>query len=116
MFSPDGTKIVFIAKRQGQFDVAERDVSNGSLRWITGSEYDEWDPTFSPDGRRLVYAAREDGNWDLFMLDLVTTSVRRLTDTRGDEWDPAFTSDGSRVLYAGVFGVFRGIYRLQVPQ
>lgn len=116
VFSPDGRRIAYIAKVGEQFELFIRDLATGNVRRLTDTPFDEWDPQFSPDGRTLVYAAREAGNWDLFLLDVDTGRKTQLTRTRGDEWDPSFTPDGRQVIYGGEYGIFRGIYRIDLPQ
>jgi len=112
VMSPDETQLVYISKRQGQFDLYIIDLGSGTRRPLTNTAFDEWDPHFSPDGTRLVYAARKMGNWDLFELEIRTGMVRQLTQTLGDEWDPVYSPRGDRVAYAGKFGLFQCIYQL----
>jgi lysophospholipase L1-like esterase len=114
VFSPDGRRVVYISKVGTQFDLFLQDLGSGSVRRLTDTPYDEWDPQFSPDGSKLVFAARAAGNWDLFVLSLPTGERRQLTFTRGDEWDPVFSPDGRSIAYGGEYGVFRGIYRMEL--
>jgi len=115
-FSPDGGRLVFIAKPTGQFDLYVHDLVSGETRQLTATPYDEWDPSFSESGQTVVYAARKDGNWDLFTVDIQSGLEQRLTHSKGDEWDPVFAPDDRSVYFAGEFGAFAGIYELAVSR
>jgi hypothetical protein len=115
VFSPDGGTIAFISKVGAQFDIFVHELATGTVRRLTDTPYDEWDPQFSPDGTRLVFAAKAHGNWDLYVQVLATGERDRLTRTRGDEWDPGFSPNGKQVIYGGEYGIFRGIYRMNLP-
>jgi len=112
VFAPGGKQLVYIAKRNGQFDLFLFDLESGSEKQLTHTPFDEWDPQFSPDGRLIVYSAHQNRNWDLFFLDLDTSEVHQLTKTKGDEWDPSFSPDSDSILYAGRFGLVGAVYKL----
>jgi Tol biopolymer transport system component len=112
VFSPDERSLIYISKRDGQFDLYATHLSTGRETRLTATPFDEWDPTFTPDGERIVYAARAEGNWDLFALNLTTRQVARLTSSRGDEWDPSVSPDGVSLLFAGRFGLLEALFRM----
>jgi Tol biopolymer transport system component len=116
VFSPDETRIYYIAKAQGQFDVYSYDLRERTERQLTHTPFDEWDPQVSPDSSHLVYAAKVDDNWDLFLMEIASGSTRRLTKTKGDEWDPSFSHDGSSLLFAGRFGLRESLFTMSLPQ
>lgn len=112
VFSPDGTRLYYISKANGQFDVYSHEFASGLVQQLTRTPFDEWDPQVSPDGAWVVYAARVDNNWDLFVLNVSDGVSTRLTTTKGDEWDPAFTPDGRSILFGGRFGLTDGIFEI----
>jgi len=110
VFAPDDSRLYYISKTNGQFDLYAYDLTDRSEHQLTQTPVDEWDPQVSPDGAHLVYAARADGNWDLFLMEIATGATRRLTATKGDEWDPSFTPDGASILFAGRFGLLEALF------
>jgi len=110
VFSPDDSSLLYISKRNGNFDIFKFDFSTGTESRLTNTAYDEWDPNFSPDGRTIVYAGRKDGNWDLFEMDIHSLISVQLTHTKGEEWDPAYSLTGDQIIYGAEYGLSRGIY------
>ena len=113
VFSPSGDKLVYIAKKFGNFDLFELDLNTGEEKPLTRTPFDEWDPNYSPDGRRLIYSAHKDGNWDLFLLAEDNPPIQ-LTKTLGDEWDASFQPNGRSLIYSGRFGYYNGIYTMDI--
>lgn len=114
VFTPDGSSIVFISKKSGNFDIFQTNLSTGTTIQLTDSEYDEWDPSISPDGKKIIYAGFIDKNWDLIEMDIETRIQKRLTDSIGDEWDPVYCLAGDSVIYAGEFGFYTCIYKIDL--
>ena len=114
IFTPDGESIIFISKRNGQFDIFLRSLKNLSEKQITNTPHDEWDPSISNNGESLIYAAKVDDNWDLFLMNMVTDNVTRITETKGNEWDPFFASNDEKIFFAGEFGVYNCIYEMKL--
>lgn len=56
--SPDGTKIAFVAMRDGQKAIWLRDLSSSEAKPIPGTE-DGYAPFWSPDGRYLAYFGQQ---------------------------------------------------------
>lgn len=88
----------------GAADLWLVDVTRGTMRNLTTSVDDEFNPSWSPDGRRIVYARQyttEDaiGGDDLFVLDVETGRVEPLRVAEGDEEYPAWSPDGSRIAF-----------------
>ena len=115
IFSPDNKSLFYISKESnGPFDIFRFDMTTGSIKNITNTNYDEWDPTISRDGKLLVYAGKKNGNWDLFLYEILTGKKHQLTNSLGDEWDPTFSPCGKYIYYAGTFGFHNGIFRINL--
>ena len=126
VWSPDGSKIVFVSRRFGgtrQLMVMNAD---GSDQERVSFDFEEYNPTFSPDGTALLFSStffftlniREyagsspDG---LFSLNLEP----QLYDDRYDESDrigkgdsPAWSPDGNWIVYIRTNGNNRRVYLL----
>lgn len=114
VISPKDEFIIFISKREGNFNLFKLDLKTLNEVQLTHTPYDEWDPTISTDGTHVLYSARKNKNWDLFELSLKTGKVRQLTSTIGDEWDPNYCPSDTAIIYGGRFGVFQNIYRMSL--
>jgi Tol biopolymer transport system component len=56
-WSPDGTKLLYIADKQGQMDVWQRDLNTGADRLLANPPVDANLPVMSPDGKRIAFFA-----------------------------------------------------------
>ena len=112
MFSPDGTKIVFMADEDGwlqDWDIFLWTIGDEEPVNLTGpfSTDREEDPKFSPDGKTIVFKK----NGDIVTMDLEGNIIATLTNTPGvEESMPYYTSDGSKVLYAPGAGAGSDVY------
>jgi len=110
VFTPDGKRLIYIAKYQKQFDLYIYSLDSDREDRLTWTAFDEWDPQISRDGRCVVYSANPDGNWDLFVYDLHNGETFRLTKSKGDEWDASFGPTDDKIIFAARFGLMEGIY------
>ncbi|MGH9346588.1 MAG: hypothetical protein ACRD26_04905 [Vicinamibacterales bacterium] len=78
-FSPDGTKVVFSALRNGIGDIFLVDIDSGTIDNLTDDAFADYGPTYSPDGKYIVYVARVSGNEKLFRIDLASGTKTQLT-------------------------------------
>lgn len=91
-WSPDGSRIAFDARVDGNFDLFLADLgeSNSKLERLTRSPAIDARPEWSPDGTKLVFnstrdfgSVREGTSWDefeLYSFDLESREIRRLTE------------------------------------
>jgi Tol biopolymer transport system component len=100
-YSPDGTRIAFVAKSHGSdrlFIVRVRD----------GKVLDEipvaldflQSPAWSPSGETIAVVGMVQGRTDLYLYDLAGAKLTRLTDDADDEETPSWFPDGKRIAYA----------------
>jgi Tol biopolymer transport system component len=130
VWSPDGSKIVFVSGRFGgtrQLMVMNAD---GTEQERVSFEFEEYNPTFSPDGKTLLFSSTffftlnqrvdlgEDNPPDVDDLyDL--NMIPELYDNRWDEPDrigkgiePAWSPDGNWIVYIRTQGGNRRVYLL----
>ncbi len=60
IFSPDGTRVAYVAKRRGKMVMVVDGVESPEYEWVT-------DPVFSARGNRLAYHAKRRGRWVAFV-------------------------------------------------
>lgn len=105
VWSPDGTKIVFISDRNQKLQKVYTMNSNSSnQRQLTSGEYDEESPVWSPDGNKIAFISLVNKKGKVSVIDSTGTNQRIITNDKGDyfdlKWLPnnrdlGFTSGGS---------------------
>lgn len=94
VWSPDGTRIAFVSKRDRQSaDIFIMSADGTSVRHIVQAGQ-EADLSWSPDGTRLAFALDINGGWNLYMMDVDGTGLEQVTYdqppaySREPDWQP----------------------------
>lgn len=101
-WSPDGYRIVFSARVNGEEDVYLTNVEGTSLARLTdNSGIIDRDPVWSPDGQTIVFVSDRDGRGqtELYRMRPDGTDVVRLTDSQGSSYAPAWSPDGQQIVF-----------------
>jgi imidazolonepropionase-like amidohydrolase len=112
-WSPDGTRLVFAADREGNgnMDLYVRDLKSGQDRRLTSSPEAEMSPTFSPDGRWVAFTSNvafKQG--ETYFVAAEGGSPRKLLDRIFGPGFPTWSSDGRTVLVS-TLRPYSGRYR-----
>ena len=109
-WSPDGTKIAFASRRNGdvyQIYVMDADGKN-PIRLTDGPRRKE-DPDWSPDGQQIAFVSWRDGGNEIYVIGADGQGLERVTHDLVGKWSPSFSPDGGRIAYYASEG-FRHIY------
>ncbi len=105
-WSPDGTRLAFGGRVDGNTDIYVMDADGSNeVRITTGPEADLW-PSWSPDGSRIAYQSgrRTSGfpaGADIFVVDANGGNPVNLTNLPdGIDVQPSWSPDGSRIAFA----------------
>ncbi|MFO1073054.1 MAG: Tol-Pal system beta propeller repeat protein TolB [Geminicoccaceae bacterium] len=98
-FSPDGTKLAYIAYRQGPPRIYIQDLASGRQGQLGDFPGMSFAPRFAPDGRSLLLTLAQNGNSDIYLWDVATRSTKRLTTDAAIDTSPSFSPDGSRIVF-----------------
>src|SRR6187431_248232 len=58
-WSPDGRKLAFVSRRDGNAEVYVMNADGSGLRNVTGTPSDDLDPAWSPDGRAIAFVQKK---------------------------------------------------------
>ena len=107
-------QIVFVAFKDGQWDIFSVSATGADLRQLTHDSYEDDAPAYSPDGTHLAYASRREENWDLYLLDLRTGQEVRLTSHPHYDGAPAWHPQGDQIAFESFQGGDLDIWLLQL--
>ena len=107
-WSPDGKRIAFASKRDGNYEIYVMDADGSDPQRLTKNPMVDRDPSWSPDGKRIVFRARRDGHvenkfaitYEIYVMDDDGGNPQRLTENRKNEWEPSYSPDGGRIAFA----------------
>jgi hypothetical protein len=98
-WSPDGTRLVWVANRNRQNDiyVAARDRTT-PVALTNDSAHDVF-PRWSPDGTAIAFSSDRDGDQEIYLMAPDGSNVSQLTHNDWDDWMGDWSPDGSRIAY-----------------
>lgn len=132
-FSPDGSKLAFVASHEGNAEIYLMDFTPDSIQQInqarnlTHHSGGDFRPSFSPDGDYLVFSSDRahpiqshpvfpfamDRKGDIYKLHLKTEKLERLTQAAFWDGSPQWSGDGKYIFfYSGRNGNQPAIFRM----
>ncbi len=109
-WSPDGTRIAYVANLVGHFGIYTANLDGTDARQLTDGANDAW-PSWSPDGTRIVFSSsRADPRaefcggdlscpTDIYVMNADGTGISRLSNDPAPEYQPAWSPDGTRIAF-----------------
>jgi len=55
--SPDGSQIVFMSDRDGNFEIYVMNIDGSNQRRLTNNDLDDWYPSWSPDSSEILFSS-----------------------------------------------------------
>lgn len=102
VWSPDGTKILFISDRTGNNEIYVMNANGSNQRQLTNNKGDNYAPSWSPDGTEILFQSNFDRNaWGIFIMNADGTNVRSLTPNNIDCCLPGWSPDGTKIVFHG---------------
>jgi TolB protein len=103
-WSPDGTQIVFVSKRDGDFnfEIYLMDADGSNPVRLTDNPGPDVDPIFSPDGQYIAWASGPNpdmDNTDIWLMNADGSDKRQLTDTFENDRGPRWLPDSRTIMY-----------------
>jgi sugar lactone lactonase YvrE len=107
-WSPDGSRLAYVGKRDGSFQVYTIAVDGGPETQVT-SGFDHCDgPDYSPDGAWIWFNGERNGAVDLWRIRPDGRDLQRMTDDGRVNWFPHPSPDGRHVVYLAYLPGVRG--------
>jgi len=100
-FSPDGSKIVFMAiptnasRAYDSLEIFVYDLASATLSRLTTNCTPDEDPNFSPDGQSIIYK----GDKQIWVMGIDGSNPQARTTTSDEKSGPNFSPDGTRIVY-----------------
>ncbi|HEY2762267.1 MAG TPA: DUF5050 domain-containing protein [Pirellulales bacterium] len=98
-WSPDGTKVAYVAGAQYHGKIKIMDADGKNARVLLDGRSNQRTPQWSPDGKRIAFSMLVNRNYDLFSIDVDGNDLKTLADSPKFEADPAWSPDGSKIAY-----------------
>ena len=109
-FSPDGRRLVFRSRRDGNAEIYLMNADGGDVQRLTRHEATDTMPAFSSGGDRVAFTSLRDGNFELYTIafdeDGRPGPPERLTTSPGHDMHPRFSPDDEWVLFTSQRGEF----------
>ena len=105
-YSPDGKRIVFTSKRDGDLEIYVMNADGGEVKRLTHGKGYDGGPFFSPDGKSILYRgdhrADDEMNLQLRTVKADGTDDRALTDNPIFNWCPYWYPNGKSFIFTQV--------------
>jgi len=79
-WSPDSSKVAFISKDDGNWEIYVINADGTGKTRLTNSPTSDGLPTWSPDGKWIAFRSDRDGKWALYVMRYDGSDVRRIVD------------------------------------
>jgi hypothetical protein len=98
-WSPDGTKLLFVTNRTGNYEIYVRQ-ENGQEQNLTNHGSDDAHPAWSPDGQKIIFTSNRNGYFQIFSIQSNGSGLTQLTNIAGNNaMYPRYPPNGSQIAY-----------------
>lgn len=100
--SPDGKKMLFVTKRDGDFNIyLKKNIYSKSIIKKTSHSANDINPCFSPDGSKFAFSSNRNGNFDIFVMNVDRGSAKtQITASDNDDCFPNWSPDGGKITFS----------------
>jgi TolB protein len=98
-WSPDGTTLAYVGRRDDEWDVYTIPVGGGEERRVTTCRGLDDGPDYAPDGRFIYYNSFCSGKMEIWRIRPDGTGAEQLTRDAYSNWFPHPSPDGRWVVY-----------------
>ena len=106
-WSPDGKRIVFASRRDGNYEIYVMAADGSNPQNLTNDPHSDRYPSWSPDGEHIIFSARREGHfenkfaitYEIYVMDADGGNEQRLTENRKNDGSPSWSPDGKRIVF-----------------
>jgi TolB protein len=98
-WSPDGTRIIFVADFNGSPEIYVIHSDGGDLRQLTNTANYKETPVWSPDGTKIAFVEHFGLNTEICIIDADGGNKRNSTNHPHEDVGPLWSPDGSKILF-----------------
>jgi Tol biopolymer transport system component len=112
-WSPDGTKVVFDSRPDGNGDIFTVAVSGGAPVQVTREKSNDVLPSWSRDGRFIYFTSDRSGAWEVYKMAATGGVAQQVTHSGGSA---GFESMDGKFLYFVKRSGDGGVFRMSLPE
>ncbi|MBN8595703.1 MAG: PD40 domain-containing protein [Anaerolineae bacterium] len=118
-WSPDGTRLAFVSRRDGNEEIYLVNADGTGLRRLTNNAASDREIAWSPDGTKIAFYSARSGGGDLYTMDVTGTGIPTptlfSTFSASNEYLPMWSPNGKLMTYVvDISGFGPEIYMLAV--
>ena len=98
-FSPDGSRLAYVATRDGQPQIWVMDADGSNPARLTNAPGPHGGPVFTADGQGVVYHALRTGHQQIFAQSITGSDAIQLTQEPNSNSDPTVSPDGETIAF-----------------
>jgi WD40-like Beta Propeller Repeat len=99
-YSPDGTKLVFDATRDGNTEIYVMDADGQDQRRLTyDPDNSDWGASWSPDGKWIAFNPNRTGDPGIYVMAADGTALRQVANLPGPDAAPSWSPDGTHIAF-----------------
>jgi len=114
MFSPDGTRLVYVSFEDKKPVVYIQSLQDGRRHQAAAFKGSNSAPAWSPDGKRLAVVLTRDDASQIYLINPDGSGLSRLTQGGNIDTEPVFSPDGQTLYFTSDRGGSPQIYRVSV--
>ncbi|MFP4205848.1 MAG: TolB family protein [Spirochaetaceae bacterium] len=78
VYSPDGSRIAFVATHDGDAEIYVADADGTNVTKLTDNEATDASPRWSPDGSRIIFVSDREGDFNIYTMKPDGSDLRML--------------------------------------
>lgn len=104
-WSPDGTKIAFVGKQDGNKEIYAMNIDGTNLKRLTNNAADDIEPDWSPDGTKIVFVTSRNYYHEIWTMNADGTGQQVVPNAWSISDDPRWSPDGNKIIYSSYNGI-----------
>ena len=99
-WSPDGRRIAFKSRRNGDNELYVMNADGTGQTRLTNDTHQDNEPAWAPDGTRIAWVSNRMIAFNIWTMKPDGTGLVQLTSMKQPEVDPAWSPDSSKILFS----------------